>query len=86
MKLSRLCEVIAKFCDVMLRTIGLVMLLLATYLISWAILRLIRGGSWSTIKMLLCGSIPAALMGLWLISDADSWIMFPFSKKYTDKK
>ena len=86
MKLSKFCEVIARFSDVMLRTIGFAMLLLASFMISWAILRLIRGGSWNTIKILLCSSIPALLIGLWLISGADSWVMFPFSKKYTDKE
>jgi len=65
---------------VVIRTVGLIVSLVATGLLSFALLNLVLGGPANAGGMIIVG-VPILLMGLWLLRGASSLLAFAFPKE-----
>ncbi len=64
---------------VVIRTVGLIVSLIATALLSFALLTLVLGGPANAGGMIIVG-LPILLMGLWLLRGASPLLAFAFPK------
>jgi hypothetical protein len=65
---------------IVIRTVGLIISLVATGLLSFALLNLVLGGPANAAGMIIIGS-PILLVGLWLLRGAPKLLAFAFPKE-----
>lgn len=66
--------------SIVIRTVGLIVFLTASAMISFALLNLVLGGPANAGGMIIVG-IPILLMGLWLLRGASPLLVFAFPKE-----
>ncbi len=70
---------------IVIRTVGLIVYLIASAILSFALLNLVLGGPANAGGMIIVG-VPILLMGLWLLRGAPSLLAFAFPKEGAPKQ
>ncbi len=65
---------------IVIRTVGLIVFLIASSILFWALLNLVLGGPASPGGMIIVG-LPMLLMSLWLLRGAPRLLAFTFPKE-----